>query len=73
MPAGKQFAKSVRIAYDTSFRPSGGMADAGDLKSPARNGRVGSTPTSAILYILVIRALRPANVRDGRCCIKPAT
>ena len=23
------------------------MADAGDLKSPARNGRVGSTPTSA--------------------------
>ena len=48
------------------------MADAGDLKSLARNGRVGSTPTSAILYILVIRALRPANVRDGRCCIKPA-
>ena len=27
--------------------PSGGMADAGDLKSPVRNGRVGSTPTSA--------------------------
>ena len=24
------------------------MADAGDLKSPARNGRVGSNPTSAI-------------------------
>lgn len=30
-------------------RPSGGMADAGDLKSPARNGRVGSNPTSAII------------------------
>ncbi len=28
--------------------PSGGMADAGDLKSPAHYGRVGSTPTSAI-------------------------
>ena len=28
-------------------RPSGGMADAGDLKSPVRKGRVGSTPTSA--------------------------
>ena len=27
--------------------PSGGMADAGDLKSPACNGRVGSNPTSA--------------------------
>ncbi len=26
------------------------MADAGDLKSPARNGRVGSTPTSATTY-----------------------
>ena len=31
--------------------PSGGMADAGDLKSPARNGRVGSTPTSAIVSV----------------------
>ncbi len=28
--------------------PSGGMADAGDLKSPAHYGRVGSNPTSAI-------------------------
>ena len=27
------------------------MADAGDLKSPARNGRVGSTPTSAIVRV----------------------
>lgn len=26
------------------------MADAGDLKSPARNGRVGSTPTSATTF-----------------------
>ena len=34
------------LAY--CVRPSGGMADAGDLKSPARNGRVGSNPTSAI-------------------------
>ena len=25
------------------------MADAGDLKSPVRNGRVGSTPTSATI------------------------
>ncbi len=33
------------LAY--RVRPSGGMADAGDLKSPARYGRVGSTPTSA--------------------------
>ncbi len=31
------------------IRPSGGMADAGDLKSPARKGRVGSNPTSAII------------------------
>jgi hypothetical protein len=31
--------------------PSGGMADAGDLKSPARIGRVGSNPTSAIFCI----------------------
>ena len=36
-----------KLAY--CFRPSGGMADAGDLKSPARNGRVGSNPTSAII------------------------
>ncbi len=28
-------------------RPSGGMADAGDLKSPAHYGRVGSNPTLA--------------------------
>ena len=35
-----------KLAY--CFRPSGGMADAGDLKSPAHNGRVGSNPTSAI-------------------------
>ena len=35
------------LAY--CVRPSGGMADAGDLKSPARNGRVGSNPTSAIM------------------------
>ncbi len=28
------------------------MADAGDLKSPVRNGRVGSNPTSAIIKIL---------------------
>ena len=34
-----------KLAY--CIRPSGGMADAGDLKSPARNGRVGSNPTSA--------------------------
>ncbi len=34
------------LAY--ALWPSGGMADAGDLKSPARNGRVGSNPTSAI-------------------------
>ena len=27
------------------------MADAGDLKSPARYGRVGSNPTSAIICI----------------------
>ena len=27
------------------------MADAGDLKSPARNGRVGSNPTSAIVVV----------------------
>ena len=26
------------------------MADAGDLKSPVRNGRVGSTPTSATIF-----------------------
>ena len=26
------------------------MADAGDLKSPARKGRVGSNPTSAIEF-----------------------
>ena len=26
------------------------MADAGDLKSPARNGRVGSTPASANVF-----------------------
>ena len=31
--------------------PSGGMADAGDLKSPVRNGRVGSTPTSATIFL----------------------
>ena len=37
---------SDKLAY--CIRPSGGMADAGDLKSPARNGRVGSNPTSAI-------------------------
>ncbi len=37
---------SDKLAY--CVRPSGGMADAGDLKSPARNGRVGSNPTSAI-------------------------
>ena len=37
---------SDALAY--CVRPSGGMADAGDLKSPARNGRVGSNPTSAI-------------------------
>ena len=37
---------SDKLAY--CLRPSGGMADAGDLKSPARNGRVGSNPTSAI-------------------------
>jgi hypothetical protein len=35
-----------KLAY--CVRPSGGMADAGDLKSPARKGRVGSNPTSAI-------------------------
>ena len=35
-----------KLAY--CVRPSGGMADAGDLKSPARYGRVGSNPTSAI-------------------------
>ena len=28
------------------------MADAGDLKSPVRNGRVGSTPTSATTFYL---------------------
>ena len=33
------------------IRPSGGKADAGDLKSPARKGRVGSNPTSAITRI----------------------
>ena len=38
---------SDALAY--CVRPSGGMADAGDLKSPARNGRVGSNPTSAIM------------------------
>ena len=38
---------SDKLAY--CIRPSGGMADAGDLKSPARNGRVGSNPTSAIM------------------------
>lgn len=32
--------------------PSGGMADAGDLKSPDHYGRVGSIPTSGILYAL---------------------
>jgi hypothetical protein len=28
------------------------MADAGDLKSPVRNGRVGSTPTSATIFLV---------------------
>ena len=34
------------------WRPSGGMADAGDLKSPARQGRVGSSPTLAKFFEL---------------------
>ena len=40
---------SDKLAY--CVRPSGGMADAGDLKSPARKGRVGSNPTSATTRI----------------------
>ena len=31
------------------------MADAGDLKSPARKGRVGSNPTSATELILALK------------------
>jgi hypothetical protein len=37
------------------------MADAGDLKSPARFGRVGSNPTSATVYIRII----PNKNRDS--------
>ena len=33
--------------------PSGGKEDAGDNKSPAHDGRVGSTPTSAPLKSIV--------------------
>ena len=56
----KRFAKSCKIRYlivKSQIKrsnqllpylgPSGGMADAGDLKSPAYNGRMGSTPISA--------------------------
>lgn len=39
------------FADDRAFEwPSGGMADAGDLKSLVRKGRVGSTPTSATIF-----------------------
>ena len=50
----KQLAKYVFIGYflNALARPSGGMADAGDLKSPARSGRMGSNPISAIIKII---------------------
>ena len=50
------------------------MADAGDLKSPARIGRVGSNPTSAIdcdllissSWVLQCHELKVANRKQGQ-------
>jgi hypothetical protein len=55
----------VFVHENKGFRPSGGMADAGDLKSPARSGRVGSNPTSAIDFNFS-EALFFNNVRVGK-------
>lgn len=50
------------------------MADAGDLKSPAYNGRAGSSPASAIFQIIMdqwlpkkrsIRRFRSLTLRLG--------
>jgi hypothetical protein len=39
--------------YHRALRRSGGMADAGDSKSPALHGCVGSTPTSGTILVSV--------------------
>ena len=56
----ERVCKSTKNKLFYLARPSGGMADAGDLKSPARKGRMGSNPISAIIVPCSVGLTAPA-------------